>query len=55
MTALLKVLFGDLRNVAVVAFAVALDAALVAGGYDAAAALLVPPVLLLGVGWLAAE
>jgi len=53
MRALLKVLFGDLRNVAVVALAVALEAALAAAGYDGAAALLVPPCLLLGVGWLA--
>ncbi|MFI4988223.1 MAG: hypothetical protein ACHQF3_12355 [Alphaproteobacteria bacterium] len=54
MTALVKVLFGDARNVAVVALAVALDAALAAGGYAGAAALLVPPVLLFGVRWLAA-
>ena len=55
MSAFLKVIVGDGRNLAVVAVAVALAATLVEAGFAAAAALVVPLVLLAGVRWLAAR
>ncbi|HXQ68513.1 MAG TPA: hypothetical protein VN980_18235 [Alphaproteobacteria bacterium] len=55
MSAFLKVIVGDRGNLAVVAFAVALAAALVEAGFVTAAALVVPLVLLAGVRWLAAR
>ena len=55
MTALVELILGDGRNVAVVALALGLAAALVAGGFAAAAAVLFPLTLLAGVGWLAAR
>ncbi|HUI16203.1 MAG TPA: hypothetical protein VL244_00945 [Alphaproteobacteria bacterium] len=54
MTALFKLLVGDGRNLAVVAAALALAATLVASGYAATAAVLLPLALLVGIGWLAA-
>jgi len=54
VTALFKLLVGDGRNLAAVALALTLAAALVAGGFAGAAAVLLPLALLAGVGWLAA-
>ena len=53
MKAFCKTLFGDTRNVAVVAALVALEAALAYGGHGRDAAFILPPLVLLGVGWLA--
>lgn len=55
MSAFLAVIVGDRRNLAVVAVAVALAAALVQAGFDTAAAVVVPLFLLAGVRWLAAR
>ncbi len=48
-----KTLFGDARNVAVVAAVVALEFALVRSGHAREAALLVPIAVMAGVVWLA--
>lgn len=53
MTALVKVLLGDGRNVAVVALALLLETIFVQSGLAPAAAVLVPLAILAGVGWLA--
>jgi hypothetical protein len=53
MKPLFKTLFGDGRNIAVVAGIVLLDALVAAAGFPRAAALLTPPLLLIGAGWLA--
>ena len=55
MRAFLKVIVGDRRNLAVVAIAVALAAALVEAGLVTSAAIVVPLFLLAGVRWLAAR
>jgi len=54
VSAFLEVIVGDRRNLAVVAVAVALAAALVEAGFGTAAAIVVPVFLLAGVRWLAA-
>lgn len=53
MRAFIKTLFGDAHNVAVVALLLAVELGLGASGYRGAAAFLVPPLALAGVGWLA--
>lgn len=53
MKAFMKTLFGDSRNVAVVAVILAVEIVLAQSGHAAAAAYLVPPLALAGVGWLA--
>ena len=53
MAAFTETLFGDRRNVAVVAVLLLLDAALVRTGHGGAAAILVPLATLAGVTWLA--
>jgi hypothetical protein len=51
--ALVKTLVGDVRNVTVVAALVLGEVALVYGGRAEAAAFVIPPLTLAGVGWLA--
>jgi hypothetical protein len=53
MKAFLKTLFGDARNVAVVAVILGVEIALRQSGHVVAAAYLVPPLTLVGIGWLA--
>ena len=53
MAPFLKTLFGDARNVAVVAVLLAIEVALVRTGHGAAAILAVPAATLAGVSWLA--
>lgn len=53
MKAFCKTLFGDLRNLGVVAAIVALEAALAGTGHGREAAYIVPPLILAGIGWLA--
>ena len=53
MKAFLKTLFGDAWNVAIVALILAVEIALAQSGHAAAAAYLVPPLTLTGIGWLA--
>jgi hypothetical protein len=49
----LKTLFGDARNVAVVAVLLAVEVALVRTGHSGAATVLVPLATMAGVAWLA--
>ena len=49
----LKTLFGDARNVAVVAALLAIEAALVRTGHGREATLLMPLATMAGVAWLA--
>ena len=49
----LKTLFGDARNVAVVAAVLAAEAVLVHTGHGPAATVLVPVATMAGVAWLA--
>lgn len=49
----IKTLFGDTRNVAVVAGIVVLEFALVRLGFGREAVLLVPAITMAGVAWLA--
>ncbi len=53
MKAFVKTLFGDAHNITVVAIILAVEVALIQSGHPAAAAYLVPPLTLGGVGWLA--
>jgi hypothetical protein len=53
MNAFLKTLFGDPATIAVVATVVAAEVVLVACGYRALAALIVPVLVLAGTAWLA--
>lgn len=53
MAAFLKTLFGDARNVAVVAVLLAIEVALVRTGHADAATLVMPAATLAGVTWLA--
>ncbi len=53
MRAFLKTLFGDARNVAVVALLVAVEAGLVRAGLGREAVFLVPLAVMAGVAWLA--
>ncbi len=49
----LKTLFGDVRNVAVVAMLLALEVVLVHTGHGRGATILVPLATMAGVAWLA--
>ena len=49
----LKTLFGDMRNVAVVAVLLAIEIVLVRTGHGREATVLVPLVTMAGVAWLA--
>jgi hypothetical protein len=53
MSAFLKTLFGDRGTIAVVTVVMAAELLLVATGHAAAAGLVVPALVLVGVGWLA--
>jgi hypothetical protein len=53
MSAFVKTLVGDVRNLCVVAGLVLAAAALVFAGHAGAAAFIIPPLTLAGVGWLA--
>lgn len=53
MAAFFKTLFGDARNIAVVAVLLAIEVFLVHTGHGAAAILTVPVATLAGVAWLA--
>ena len=53
MAAFTKTLFGDRRNVAVVAVLLLIDTVLVRTGHGSAAAILVPLATMTGVTWLA--
>lgn len=53
MAGFLKTLFGDARNVAVVAVLLAIEAIMVRAGYGRAATVLVPLATMAGVTWLA--
>jgi hypothetical protein len=49
----IKTLFGDARNVAVVAILLAIEAVLIHTGHGREATILVPLATLVGVAWLA--
>ncbi len=49
----IKTLFGDARNVAVVALVVAIGWALIHSGFGREAVLLIPVATMVGVAWLA--
>jgi hypothetical protein len=51
--ALLKTLFGDLRNCCVVGALIAAETALIREGFTELAPLVLPPLTLAGVFWLA--
>jgi hypothetical protein len=53
MKALLKTLFGDLRNCCVVALLILTEVAMIQGGWAQFAPLVLPPLTLAGVFWLA--
>ena len=53
MNAFVKTLFGDRHTVAVVALVMGVELLLVASGQAAAAGLVVPTLVLAGIGWLA--
>lgn len=53
MAPFLKTLFGDMRNVAVVAVLLAIEVVLVRTGYTREAVILVPLATMAGVTWLA--
>jgi hypothetical protein len=53
MSAFLKTLFGDAGTVTVVAIVMAAELSLMAAGHAAAAALVVPALVLAGTAWLA--
>ncbi|MCW3475417.1 hypothetical protein [Limobrevibacterium gyesilva] len=53
MRAFLKTLFGDLRNCGVVVVLIAVEAGLVRAGLAHVAPLVLPPLCLVGVSWLA--
>jgi len=53
MSAFCKTLFGDTRNLAVVAALMAIEVALVYSDHAREAAFAIPPLVLVGVGWLA--
>jgi len=53
MSALIKTLVGDVHNIAVVAGVTAVAVVLVGAGEAAIAAYVVPPLTLVGIGWLA--
>jgi hypothetical protein len=53
MKAFWKTLFGDLRNLGVVAALMAVETALVYGGHGSDAVFVMPPLVLAGIGWLA--
>ena len=55
MSALFKTLFGDLRNLLFVAFAVGTELAMVFADLGRAAVLVVPVILLSGIAWLASR
>jgi hypothetical protein len=48
-----KTLFGDVRNVGVVAVLVAIEAMLLYSGHGREAVYIVPALILVGIGWLA--
>ncbi len=53
MAPFLKTLFGDVRNVAVVATLLAIEIVLVRAGHGREATILVPLATMVGVAWLA--
>ena len=53
MTALLKTLFGDLRNCSVVGLLIIAEAAMIRGGWGESAPFVVPVLTLSGICWLA--
>jgi hypothetical protein len=53
MKALAETLFGDLRNCCVVALLIASEVAMIQGGWAQFAPLVLPPLILAGVFWLA--
>jgi hypothetical protein len=55
MSAFVKTLFGDTGTVTVVAIVMAAEVALAAGGHAAAAAFVVPALVLAGTAWLAKQ
>jgi hypothetical protein len=53
MSAFFKTLFGDARNLSVVTVLLVVAAALVHGGYARETAFVLPPLVLVGIAWLA--
>ena len=53
MKALIKTLFGDVWNLSTIALIVLAAVALIESGHADAAAFVIPPLTLAGVGWLA--
>jgi hypothetical protein len=55
MSALCRTLFGDAQNATIVAALIAVAVALVLTGHQGQAGYVLPPLVLVGVGWLAAR
>jgi hypothetical protein len=53
MKAFCKTLFGDTRNLGVVAVLMVVETALVYSGHAHEAVFILPPLVLAGIGWLA--